>query len=260
MPPSPFSTLPPELICRVFESLDDFTTVSALARISRTFYSTWRSYPASITQAVAPHVFTTNLADALRLLDAQEEAAAESEAQTTSQLPTDQKQPSITRAKRLLANARCAAAATEEWVLNSDFNAYFEREVRLHEILRFERAFYRVWAVGVWGVSPGLQHKASDFLHTCSPRELRRLEELADYSYGYTRNEFGDVGLDFNDATWAVGRELVARRWREVRVDRWWGNMYVPTKDSFVGFYVFYDEMQKYLDRIPDEVDSTHWD
>lgn len=74
-PASPFSTLPPELICRVFEFATDFTVIAALAQTVCPFYRIWRKFPTPICRAVAPRVLFS-LADAERLLDMQEEAEA----------------------------------------------------------------------------------------------------------------------------------------------------------------------------------------
>ncbi|UPX10061.1 uncharacterized protein EKO05_0000733 [Ascochyta rabiei] len=245
--------LPSELICRVFESATDFSTVVALAQTARVFYDTWREYPTAICRAVIPHAIL-NLDDAQQLLDMQQEAEA------TSEMECDQKQKSIVRAKRLLSNARCASAASKEWVHNSRFGAYFEREVRPREIARFEHAFYCVWAIGIMGTTPHLQHEASAFLDNCSPRELCRLEEQAQFSYAYDKEFFESLGLAFNGEVWECARDLVPERWQEVGRNRWWGSMRVPMRTTFVGFYAFYDETQQYLERIPDEVDSTFWD
>lgn len=101
MSASLFSTLPPELICRVFESADDFSVVATLAQTARIFY---HKNPTSICQAVAPRIFS-NLTDAERLLDMQEEA------EVVSQSQDGREQKPIVRAKRLLFNARRASAA-----------------------------------------------------------------------------------------------------------------------------------------------------
>jgi hypothetical protein len=170
-----FSTLPPELICQVFEFAADFLVVAALAQTSRPLYHTWRRFPSSICRAVDHHALFS-LADAELLLDVHEEAA-----EATDQLQDRLEPKSIVRAKRLFFNTRCASAVTKEWIGLLEIEYYFDREndpIRPSEIVRFQHAFYCVWTIAVMETSPHLQHKASTYLDKCSPRELCRLDEL----------------------------------------------------------------------------------
>jgi hypothetical protein len=242
-----FSTLPPELICQVFEFAADFSVVAALAQTARPFYHTWRKFPTSICRAVAPRALFS-LADAELLLDVQEEAA-----EATDQ-PKDKLEPkSIVRAKRLLSNARCASAVTNDWIVLLEIEHYFGREndpIRPSEIVRFQHAFYCVWAIAVMETSPHLQHKASAYLDKCSPRELYRLDELATYAQYYNHNEFGSVGLDFLGELWKTGCSLVSRRWIKVHKER---GCHMFPGDSPMNFFAFLDETQRNLELIDDE-------
>ena len=239
-----FSTLPPELICRVFEFAAEFSVVAALAQTACPFYYTWRKFPTSICRAVAPRVLFS-LADAERLLDMQEEAEAMGQEKL--------EQISFIRAKRLLFNARCASAVTKDWIELCEIEASFDREndsMRPSEIARFQHAFYCVWTVGVIGTTPHLQHKALAFLDKCSPRELCRLDEMASYAVYYNHNEFGSVGLDFQDKVWKVGCDLVSTRWVEVAQE---GRHFRQVDGPKLNFFVFFDETQKYLETIDDK-------
>jgi hypothetical protein len=242
-----FSTLPPELICRVFEFAADFSVVAALAQTARPFYHTWRKFPTSICRAVAPRALFS-LADAELLLDIQEEAA-----EATDQ-PQDKLEPKpIARAKRLLFNARCASAVTKDWIGLLEIEHYFNREndpIRPSEIARFQHAFYCVWVIAVMEASPHLQHKASAYLDKCSPRELCRLNELAGYAQYYNRNEFGSVGLTFRGKLWKTGCSLVSRRWIKMNEER--HLCYYPG-DSPMNFFAFLDDTQRNLELIDDE-------
>lgn len=241
-----FSTLPPELICRVFEFAADFSVVAALAQTASPFYHTWRMFPTSICRAVAPRALFS-LADAKWLLDMQEEAEAMEQSQDNL------KQKSIMRAKRLLWNARCASAVTKDWIELCEIEASFDREhdpMRPSEIARFQHAFYCVWTVGVMGTAPHLQHKASAFLDECSPRELCRLDEMASYAVYYNHNNFGSVGLDFKDEVWKMGYDLVSTRW--VKVAQEGRHFRGVDEGPKLGFFVFFDETQKYLETIDD--------
>lgn len=241
-----FSALPPELICRVFEFAADFSVVAALAQTARPFYHTWRKFPTSICRAVAPRVIYS-LADAEQLLDMQEEAEA------VDQLQDILEPKSIIRAKRLLFNARCASAVTKDWIDLCEIEASFDREhdpMRTSEIARFQHAFYCVWALGVTGTAPHLQHKATAFLDECSPRELCRLDEMVSYAVYYNNNEFGSVGLDFHNEVWKMGCDLVSTRWAEVAQE---GRHFRQVDGAKLNFFVFFDETQKYLETIDDE-------
>lgn len=240
-----FSTLPPELICQVFEFAADFSVVAALAQTATPFYHTWRKFPASICRAVAPRVLFS-LADAEQLLDAQEEAKV---------LGQENYEPkSLIRAKRLLFNARCAAAITKDWIELCAPEASYYRDyepMRLSEIARFQHAFYCVWTIGVMGAAPHLQHKALAFLDKCSPRELCRLGEMGLYATSYNLNKFTSVGLDFKDKVWKVGCDLVTNRWLKVAQE---GRHFRSIDEGpNLGFFAFFDETQKYLETIDDE-------
>ncbi|KAF2177167.1 hypothetical protein K469DRAFT_733064 [Zopfia rhizophila CBS 207.26] len=247
MSASLFSTLPPELICRVFESADDFSVVAALAQTARIFHHTWRENPTSICRAVAPRVFS-NLTDAERLLDMQEEAEAVSQSQD------GREQKSNIRAKRLLFNARCASAAGDNWVNLCEIHEYFDRgedpHMRPSELARFEHAFYCVWTIGVMGRTPHLQDQASAFLDECSPQELCRLAELGEWATNYNENDFGSSGLDLEDEVWKAGCDLVSKRWKAYLH----GRHTIPAPDyTPMNFYAFFDHTQRYLDLIQDE-------
>jgi hypothetical protein len=247
MPASVFSTLPPETICRVFDFADDFSVVAALAQTARIFYHTWRENPISICQSVAPRVFS-NLTDAERLLDVHEEAEAVNQSQDSC------KQKSIIRAKRLLFNARCASAACDSWVSLCQIHECFDRgedpHMRPSELARFERAFYRVWTIGVMGSAPHLQDQASAFLDQCSPRELCRLDELGTWATYFNENDFGSLGLDLHDGVWKTGCDLVSKRWMAYQEGR--HGIAAPDYTP-LNFFAFFDNTQRYLDLIQDE-------
>ncbi|KAF2109731.1 hypothetical protein BDV96DRAFT_604605 [Lophiotrema nucula] len=246
MSASLFSILPPELICQVFEGADDFSVVAALAQTARIFYNTWQENATSICRAVAPRVIS-NLNDAERLLDAQEEA------EPVSQSQGSREQKSYNRAKRLLCNARCTSAASNNWADLCHFHDCWargdEQQVRPSELARFEHAFYCVWTIGIMGKTPHLQDQASAFLDDCSPQELFRLNELRDYARHFNDNEFGSSGLDFNDEVWMTGCNLVSKRWGAYQQGK--GGMPAPDNtEVMLCFYAFFDHTQRYLDFI----------
>lgn len=218
--------------------------VATLARTARVFYHTWRENSTSICQAVASRTFS-NLTDAERLLDIQEEA----EAVTQSQDSHEKK--STVRAKRLLFNARCASAASNCWVNLCQIHECFDRKedphMRPSEIARFEHAFYCVWAIGVMGTTLHLQERASAFLDECSSQELCRLDELSSWAMYFNDNNFGSLGLDLHDEIWKVGCDLVSKRWITYQE----GRQGIEAPDfTPLNFFAFFDNTQRYLDLI----------
>jgi uncharacterized membrane protein YjdF len=122
----------------------------------------------------------------------------------------------ILKVKRLQHNARCAAAALDEWVTKCSIQDWHtergENEyMRPSEKLRFEHAFYCVWAVGT--MARQRRDQAIVFLDKCSPREICRLEELISWAWFFIGNDFGSLGLDTQDETWKAAGDLVASRW-----------------------------------------------
>jgi hypothetical protein len=250
-----FSNIPPELICRVFESLDDFSEVAALAQTGRIFYHTWREHAAPICRAVGPRVFR-NFIEAERLLDMQEKAEGISQPQDGGE------QESTVRVKRLMSNARCAAAACADWVefcqIQDTLGAFDrgpegspETYMRPSECARFDYTFYSLWTVGVMQSALHLQRHASTFLENCTVQELCRLDEMATWAYNYNENEFGTTGLDLRDEVWMAGYEVVSKYWKAYLKE----GATTPGPDAHytpIGFFAFFDHTQRYLDMYKD--------
>jgi hypothetical protein len=256
MPASPFSILPDEIICQIFESTADFSVVAALAKTARIFYHIWRENATSICWAVGSRAFLTP-ADAERLVDIQEAAEAGSQPQE------DRGQKPILRAKRLLRNARGASAVSHDWVELCGihgwrdsiipWNGDIEQDwhMRPHEIARFEHAFYSVWTIGIMETTPHLKDQASAFLDKCTPRELCQLNEFTDWAIYTNENWYQSWGLEFKDEVWKIGCDLVRKRWWAYRDKRGYG---VSTPDNtFMGMYAFFDETQRYLDLMEEQ-------
>jgi len=242
-----FSVLPPEIICRVFESADDFSVVASLAQTARVFYHSWRENMTYICKAVAPRTIW-NLTDAERLLEILEESQAVSHSQESPE------QVSINRVKRLLFITRCASAASDSWESLCKDHGYFDRGEDPHmtpsELARFEHAFYCVWTIGVLGTSPHLQDKRRAFLDDCSPRELCRLDELGTWATYFNENAFGSLGLVFQDEVWKAGCDLVSRRWVAYQDG---GHAIAAPDYTPLNFFAFFDNTQRYLDLIEDK-------
>jgi hypothetical protein len=250
-----FSTVPPELICRVFELLDDFSEVAALAQTGRIFYHTWRKHATPICRAVGPKTFP-NFIEAERLLDMQEKAEGVSQPQDGGE------QESIVRARRLLSNTRCAAAACADWVnfcQIQDTPGAFDRGpegspetyMQPSECARFDRTFYSLWTIAVMQSAPHLQRHASAYLDNCTAQELCRLDEMATWAYNYNENKFGTTGLDLRDEVWMAGYEVVSKYWMAYLKE----GATTPGPDPHytpIGFFAFFDHTQRYLDLYKD--------
>jgi len=260
MPASPFSALPAEIICQIFESTADFSVVAALAKTSRFFYHIWRESSSSICRAVGSRALLTP-ADAERLVNIQEAA------EVVSQTQEDHWQKSVLRAKRLLRNARAASAVSHDWVELCGIHGWrdsiipwdgdWEQDwhMRPHEIARFEHGFYCVWIIGTMGTTPHLKDQASAFLDKCTPRELCRLNEFTGHALYNNENWYQSWGLDFEDEVWKIGCDLVRKRWWAFRDKKGYG-VSAPN-NTFMGMYAFFDETQRYLDMM-EELDR--WD
>jgi hypothetical protein len=221
------------------------------------FYHTWRKHAMLICRAVGPRDFP-NFIEAERLLDMQEEAEGVPQPQDVSQLQGDGEQKSMVRSKRLLSNARCAAAACADWV---DFckiqesTGAFDRGpegspatyIQSSEVARFEQTFYSLWTIGVMQSAPHLQHHASAFLENCTAQELCKLDEMANWAYNYNENEFGTTRLDLRGEVWMVGYEVVWRYWRAYLKEG--ATMFGPDPHyTPIGWFAFFDHTQSYLD------------
>jgi hypothetical protein len=249
-----FSNIPPELICQVFELLDSFSSVAALARTGRKFYQTWRTHATPICRAVGPRCFT-NFNEAERLVDMQSQAENASPSQESSELK------SIIRAKRLLSNARCAAAACADWVnfCQIQHSGWAEDRgpegspetyMRPSECALFEQNFYILWTLGVMQSAPHLQHHAAAYLEKCTAKELCRLDEMSEWMHCYNENEFGDTGLDLRDKVWMAGYKVVGDYYGKYMKDK---GVYRPSaRYTPIGFFAFFDHTQRYLDQYED--------
>jgi hypothetical protein len=258
MPTSLFSAVPLELICRIFELLDNFSDVSALARTGRIFYQTWRKHAMLICRAVGSRSFP-NYIEAERLLDCQEKAEEFSQPQDVSQPQGGGEQRSTIHTKRLLSNARCAAAACADWVnfcQIQDTPGAFDRGpegspetyMQPSECARFDRTFYSLWTIGVMQNAPHMQQEAFAFLDNCTAQELCRLEEMATWASSYTENDFGTTGLNLRDEVWEAGYDVVSKYWQAYLREN--GGMTAAPDAHYtpIGFFAFFNHTQRYLD------------
>jgi hypothetical protein len=261
--PTPFPTLPIELICQIFESTADFSVVAALAKTARIFYHVWRQHATSICRDVGSRAFLTP-ADAERLVDVQEVAEAGSHPQDDTQEGRANK--SILRAKRFLRIAHGICACSRDWVNKcamQDYRVcltpYWQGDnivhvpeedwpMRPHEIARFEHSLCNFWAIGIMDMSPHLKGQASAFLDKCTPQDLCRLEEASRWASYIDENCFGSWGINFQDEVWGRALDLVQERCRayEQRSGRTFPRP--SARYTFLGWFAFFDETQWYLD------------
>ncbi|KAF2667355.1 hypothetical protein BT63DRAFT_290565 [Microthyrium microscopicum] len=235
--------LPTEIICKIFRSAPDFSVIAALAKTARVFYYIWRKHAGSIYKAVAPRAIS-NLAIAERLAD--EQGIVEAMEQ-----PHGGSNKSIVRIKRLLSNMRCASAASAEWVDFCAIHKWREDQSPMtsSEMLRFQHAFYSVWAIGFIGHSSREDRdRALEYVDERSPREMFSLNEFSDWTF-FSKNEFEPVNLDFKDDNWHTGREVVSMGWSSYKAR---GFDFVlrpqPTPEDWVAFF---DHTQAWVDEVP---------
>ncbi|KAI4248694.1 MAG: hypothetical protein L6R42_009181 [Xanthoria sp. 1 TBL-2021] len=235
-----FANLPPELLCGIFESASDFSTIIALSLTSRLFHTIWLTHSHRIAATVTPRVIP-NLTSAESLATAQEE--------TEPQLPLFMQQQDkhvqvVSRLRRLLHNARLVSLVCDSWVAVCAIHLYPHRDPKNphtspSERLRFQRAFYRLWTLGV--MPPPNRSRSLDM---CTPRELTQLGEMAEWVQYYTDNDLVALGLDFRDQMW---RDVC----EEVQAVRWMTGTTVPDFTPFA-FFAFFDHTREYLELVPD--------
>ena len=258
MAPTAITNLPLEIICQIFQNLGDFSSINALARTSQAFYTMWFTNSPSIFHTVAVRALP-NFSDAERLVDTQEEAYC-----TLTHPDTPSPNPySFSRHGSFLYNARCASAACKHWdeicqvhqldrARGPDNN---NLALRPSERARFKKSFYHLWTLCTLCNIPSLQPRAHEFLDACTPIELAGLDEIATWANGYNENEFGDCGLDFEDGTWKAGFVVVGRYCGWERKEKsGHRRVGVSGDEAPLGFWVFFDHTQKYLEQI-----SAHW-
>lgn len=94
-------------------------------------------------------------------------------------------------------------------------------------ITRFRHAFYLVWTIGVMGSTPHLRNQALALLHSSSPRELCRLEELEYWAQNNRIIDFGSSGSNFKEEVWKTGCAMFEEHYilNKKRERRWAGGL-----------------------------------
>ncbi|KAL8773187.1 MAG: hypothetical protein Q9209_001863 [Squamulea sp. 1 TL-2023] len=103
MPLSPFTTLPPEVILRIFKHANDFATINALVRTASIFHCVWLLNANSIAVTVLPEAVVC-YTEAQCLVEAQE--LKEPTASTPEGRRRSQRGDIIVLVRRYLTNAR----------------------------------------------------------------------------------------------------------------------------------------------------------
>ncbi|KAK4691702.1 hypothetical protein P7C71_g5356, partial [Lecanoromycetidae sp. Uapishka_2] len=245
--------LPPEIVRQVFESAQDFSVVNALARTARPLNATYVAGSPAIFHAIASRI-QPEFPFAKQLVDTQEAAYA------SLSLAEDQ-QNAPSRNERLLSNARCAAAASTNFATECKIHLFTDARgeenpaFRPSERARFKKSFYQLWTLCTLANTPSLLPSAQGFLDMRNPIELAGLDEMTTWAKGFTENKFGDSGLDLRDSTWNAGFDMVTQYCNWGRKEKS-GHKRIPVygDEAPMGFWVFFDHTQKYLQQI-----EAHW-
>lgn len=179
-PPRTLGTLPPEMILNIFKSADNFSDIAALAQTAHVFNDVWKQNPNSICEAVIPRAIT-NLPAAEDLRELQEEFEGGGSSQDGSY------STSVTRARRLLSNARRTSAAAAYW-MHLPPHPGFEAHVR--DAVDLEQALYRVWTVG-YIATQGNIRLGREFLEKLNHQEHRWIWEVWTNQFEWKRILFG---------------------------------------------------------------------
>ncbi len=243
--------LPPEILCQIFQSTADFSAVNALARTSRAFHSIWLVNSPAIFHGVALQALL-NFSDAERLIAAQEEAHTAAHSHSPESF--------LSRHERFLFDARCASAACKHWGEVCQLHHYERARgdnsaLRPSERARFKRSFCYLWTLCTLCNTSSLRPQALNFLVACDPVELAGLDEIATWAVGFNENEFGDSGLNFKDGTWNAGFQMINQYCAgDKKKNSGHRRIHVYGSDAPLGFWVFFDHTQYYLEGI-----SAHW-
>lgn len=223
---SSFASLPSELLCRIFELLPDFSTLTALTLTSRLFHSIWLTHSHRIAANITPRVIS-HLTEAENLAAAQEDREA-----LAPQPPLPQQQQRhlqvISRLRRLLHNARIASLMSDSFARAAEHYLWCGHKRLAPCHLRrpeFQHVFYRLWLLGLM---PQSYRKTS--LKSCSNHELRQLGELVLFIKYYLVDDleeprtFGDIydaGLDVREDMWVEVCDEVESEWLKLFRDTW---------------------------------------
>ena len=139
------SSLPPELLIAVFTSLDGFSSLASLCRVSHGFYDIWKSHTHTICREIA--VRTIGFVEALELAELQSGGPG-----ARSDFPgsgLSRREASIAQARHLAANHRIALLACELWEkqmlkITISPGPAQPLPVSCREKFRFQQAYYHL--------------------------------------------------------------------------------------------------------------------
>lgn len=187
--PSIFSTLPPELILLILESVSSFIEVANLIRTAQIFRHVWQLNAAQISYKFFPQAIDC-FPEAEQLVDVQEEAASQQQQQqqqSQQQHQQEHHQTALRRTKLILSNAHHVSLVSDlfetKLIPEIVLNRYLKRDHPCHyltstERTRFTHTYYRLWiftTIGDIRHSPGLRFS---FLARLNNKELYCMREV----------------------------------------------------------------------------------
>lgn len=107
---------------------------------------------------------------------------------------------------------------------------------------------------GIMATTPHLKEQLSTYLDQCTPRELRRLNEVVIWTF-YSNNDFGSLGLDLGDKVWKVASNVLMPRWNRVNEERYAIANYFPYNAMSI-----FDDTQHWLEKIEDSRTCSEMD
>ncbi|KAI9876845.1 MAG: hypothetical protein M1830_005479 [Pleopsidium flavum] len=227
--PSSFSTLPPELILLIFESVSSLNEVANLIRTARVVRHVWQLKATPISYTFFPRAIDC-FSEAQQLVDAQEQVEAEQQQQQESQHHDHQKdhQTALSRTERILSNARHVSLSCDfyetEMIPQIVLNKHINKDHTYHyltstERTRFTQTYYRMWTFTTMGDTRHSTELRSSFLARLNNRELYRIREVglwltmfADRE-GLARLGLIESGGDMQGNGWYLAWVELAREW-----------------------------------------------
>lgn len=230
MAQSTLLTFPSELIVCIYDHLDSFTDVIALARTAHIINDLWKGNTAGISYHIILPKILPCFAEAQLLFDAQHEAGV---AQWHS---GNDREAVIHNIKHFFANESTLSRICDLFNIDlgsqlKDHWAHHPSTLNPAERARFTRVCYLAWAYLTLAGIPDPRERLCSFLAARTMNELIHIRSVALWMHACTPESLGvptggatdnAEGLTAPANTWANGLETMAEHWStRVKVKRY---------------------------------------
>lgn len=269
--PSLLSSLPAELVLRIFESLSSLNEVANLIRTARVFRNVWQLNATLICHYFFPRAIDC-FSEAEQLADAQEQVEAEQLHQQQQRHEQEQhyhhrqeNQTALRRVKRILSNALQVSLVCDfyetKMIPQLLLNKHIKKDHPCHyltptERKRFTHTYFRMWIFTTMGNIRCSQELRSSFLARLNNRELYCMREIGEWLTNFADTEgqspLGLIKSGEEEAmksnAWYLAWVELAREW-EKRMANLPGNdgrMNIPDHAP-LNMFAMFDMWQEWL-------------